>query len=179
MMISARPRTFIDTTMMSREGENDNGISEENTTKDKGKRRGKRSNALKQKEEKPEHYRLLGIMESKTKGAKQRQPSFLVPADMSSEVATPVSTRAMKLFEAIREHELHQVEEELASLTSTDKSQIDKLKLGGHGFALIHVAARYNFARIAKVLIQRGADPNIRTEDYKWTPLHLAARCVS
>lgn len=166
---------------MSRKGESDDGISEENTAKDKGKRRGKRSNPLKQKEEKPEHYRLLGIMESKPKGERQRQPSSLVPVDMieSSEVTTPVSTGAMKLFEAIREDQLHQVKEELASLTLTDKRQIDELKLGGHGFALIHVAARYNFARIVKVLIENGANPNIGTGDCRWTPLHLAARCVS
>ena len=66
------------------------------------------------------------------------------------------------------------VEDELASLT--DKSQIDKL--GGHGFALIHVAARYNFARIVSTLLDHGADINSGTRENRWTPLHLAARCV-
>lgn len=87
---------------------------------------------------------------------------------------TSVSPRALKIFEAIREDEMELVLEELGNLTETH--EIDKRDR--HGFALIHVAARYNLNRIVNTLLDFGADINIGTSQYRWTPLHLAARCV-
>ena len=108
------------------------------------------------------------------KAANQR-PSFVYdPALESSAVVTPISPRALKLFEAIREDEMELVEAELSTLT--DKCEIARLV--GDGFALIHVAARYNFSRSVTKLLDRGANINLGTGDYRWTPLHLAARCV-
>ncbi|XP_068755474.1 transient receptor potential cation channel subfamily A member 1-like [Montipora capricornis] len=103
-------------------------------------------------------------------------PSVGLPEE-SSEVVTSVSPHCLRLFEAVREDEMDLVKEELASLT--DKSQIDRLS--GHGFALIHVAARYNFGRIVDALLDQGAEINIGTREYRWTPLHLACRfnCLS
>ena len=100
-------------------------------------------------------------------------PSVGLPEE-SSEVVTSVSPHCLRLFEAVREDEMDLVKEELASLT--DKSQIDRLT--GHGFALIHVAARYNFGRIVDALLDQGAEINVGTREYRWTPLHLACRCV-
>ena len=115
----------------------------------------------------------------KTETARDTQPltSFLFEdrALESSEVALSISPHALKLFEAIREDEMDLVEEKLSSLT--DKRSIDETS-GPHGFALIHVAAKYNFGRIVNTLVDHGADINIRTSEDLWTPLHLAARCV-
>ena len=94
----------------------------------------------------------------------------------ASGIVTPVSAHTLKLFQAIREDELELVEEELASLRLADRQAIDRTNR--HGFALIHVAARYNIRRIVNILLQHGADVNIGTSEYRWTPLHLAARCV-
>lgn len=115
---------------------------------------------------------LVGIEPKSAKVTKAR-PSFGYNEE-TSEVAAPISPHALQLFEAIREDEMDLVEAELASLT--DKRQIDKL--GAHGFALIHVAARYNFGRIVNSLLDHGASVNVGTRDYNWTPLHLAARWV-
>lgn len=168
-------RLCHETATMSREGQNENGISEEETTKDKSKRRGTRYNPFKRlrRREKHEDQPLVEFIPKSFKGVKPQRPSFGF-GEESSEVATPISTHALKLFEAIREDEMDLVEDELASLT--DKRQIDKL--GGHGFALVHVAARYNFARIVATLLDHGADINSGTRENRWTPLHLAARCV-
>ena len=115
----------------------------------------------------------------KTETARDTQPltSFLFEdrALESSEVALSISPHALKLFEAIREDEMDLVEEKLSSLT--DKRSIDETS-GPRGFALIHVAAKYNFGRIVNTLVDHGADINIRTSKDLWTPLHLAARCV-
>lgn len=94
--------------------------------------------------------------------------------EVSDTGVTSVSPRALKIFEAIREEEVELVLEELSNLQDTH--EIDKKD--GHGFALIHVAARYNFNRIVHTLLDYGADINIGTSQFKWTPLHLAARCV-
>lgn len=115
---------------------------------------------------------LVGIEPKSAEIAKPR-PSFGY-SEETSEVAAPISPHVLHLFEAIREDEMDLVEAELASLT--DKRQIDKL--GAHGFALIHVAARYNFGRIVNSLLDHGANVNVGTRDYNWTPLHLAARWV-
>lgn len=92
--------------------------------------------------------------------------------EVSDTGVTSVSPRALKIFEAIREDEAALVLEELGNLQ--DAYEIDKKDR--HGFALIHVAARYNLNRIVHTLLDYGADINIGTSQYKWTPLHLAAR---
>jgi len=102
----------------------------------------------------------------------KRPPTFVYSQE-TSEVATPVSAHTLKVLEAIREDKLEFVEEELSNM---NKQDIDKTER--HGFALIHVAARYNLHRIVKSLLEHGADVNIGTSEYRWTPLHLAARCV-
>ena len=84
-----------------------------------------------------------------------------------------MSAHALKLLEAIREDKLEFVEEELGSMNKQDIDKTDR-----HGFALIHVAARYNLHRIVTTLLEHGADVNIGTSEYRWTPLHLAARYV-
>ena len=142
----------------------------------KPKQRGVGCSPFKRRDEKysTEKYELP-LVGFNPEAAKQRR-SFVYedPALESSEVVTPISPHALKLFEAIREDEMELVEAELSTLT--DKREIDKL--GGHGFALIHVAARYNFSRIVTTLLDHGANINVGTSDYQWTPLHLAARCV-
>ena len=99
-------------------------------------------------------------------------PSF-VYSEETSEVTTPLSVHALKLLEAIREDKLEFVEDELGSMNKQDIDKTDR-----YGFALIHVAARYNLHRILTTLLKHGADVNIGTSEYRWTPLHLAARYV-
>ncbi|KAJ7385762.1 Transient receptor putative cation channel sub A member 1 [Desmophyllum pertusum] len=89
----------------------------------------------------------------------------------TSDIATPLSPNTLKLFEAIREDEMEQVEEELANLT--DRNEMDRADR--HGFALIHVAARFNGLSTVGVLLQRGADPSAKGKKGS-TPLHFAAR---
>ena len=89
-----------------------------------------------------------------------------------SDVATPVSPHSLKLFAAIREEELELVEEELAN--RTENQTLDEL--GKEGFALIHVAARYNMTSAVNSLLDYGAKINISAKDSGWRPLHLAAR---
>ena len=84
-----------------------------------------------------------------------------------------MSAHTLRLLEAVREDKLEFVEEELGHL---NKQEIDKTN--EHGFALIHVAARYNLHRIVNTLLKHGADVDIGTSEYRWTPLRLAARCV-
>lgn len=100
--------------------------------------------------------------------------TFVYDDRETSEMATPVSPHTLKLFEAIREDEMELVEEELDNLT--DMQEIDRT--GRHGFALIHVAARYNLSRIVKILLEHGANINLGTKEYHLTPLHFAARYV-
>ena len=102
-----------------------------------------------------------------------KPPPTFVYAQEISEITTPVSAHTLKLLEAIREDNLGFVEEELSSMNKQDIDKTDR-----HGFALIHVAARYNLHRIVNSLLKHGADVNIGTSEYRWTPLHLAARCV-
>jgi len=102
-----------------------------------------------------------------------RPPPTFVYSQETSEIVTPVSTHTLKLLEAIREDKLEFVEEELSNMNKQDIDKTDR-----HGFALIHVAARYNLHRIVTSLLEHGADVNIGTSEYRWTPLHLAARCV-
>lgn len=104
-----------------------------------------------------------------------RPPATYVYEDReSSDIVTPVSPHTLKLFEAIREEEMELVEEELDNLV--DGQEIDRTDR--HGFALIHVAARYNFSRIVNILLDHGANINMGTVEYQWTPLHLATRWV-
>ena len=103
---------------------------------------------------------------------KPGSPTFVYSRE-TSDITTPVSAHTLRLLEAVREDKLEFVEEELGHL---NKQEIDKTDR--HGFALIHVAARYNLHRIVNALLKHGADVNIGTSEYRWTPLHLAARCV-
>ena len=159
-----------------RKGQSENGISEEDTAQSKAKRRGTKCNPFKRvrgdEKNADEKCEVPLVDFEPPEGAKSTNPRPSFGYEESSEVATPISPHALKLFEAIREDEMDLVEEELASLT--DKRAIDKR--GGHGFALIHVAARYNFGRIVNSLLDHGADINVGTSEYQWTPLHLAAR---
>lgn len=123
-----------------------------------------------EKDTEEKHAVPLVDFEPETKDAE----TFVYDDRDTSEMATSVSPHTLKLFEAIREDEMELVEEELDNLT--DMQEIDRT--GKHGFALIHVAARYNFSRIVKILLEHGADINIGTKEYHLTPLHLAARCV-
>ena len=123
-----------------------------------------------EKDAEEKHAVPLVDFEPETKDAE----TFVYDDRDTSEMVTPVSPHTLKLFEAIREDEMELVEEELDNLT--DMQEIDRT--GKHGFALIHVAARYNFSRIVKILLEHGADINIGTKEYHLTPLHLAARCV-
>ena len=102
-----------------------------------------------------------------------KPPPTFVYSQETSEITTPLSAHTLKLLEAIREDKLEFVEEELSSMK---KQEIDKTDR--HGFALIHVAARYNLHRIVTTLLEHGADVNIGTSEYRWTPLHLASRYV-
>ncbi len=104
---------------------------------------------------------------------KKRTSTFVYSEAETSDVSTPVSPELLKLLEAIGEDDLELVEEELDKL---DRQAIDKPDR--HGFALIHVAARYNLSGIVNTLLEHGADVNIGTSEYRWTPLHLAARFV-
>ena len=99
-------------------------------------------------------------------------PSFVYSQE-TSEITTPVSAHTLRLLEAIREENLEFVEEELSNIKMHGISKTDR-----HGFALIHVAARYNLHRIVNSLLEHGADVNIGTSEHRWTPLHLAARSV-
>ena len=105
--------------------------------------------------------------------ADREPPLTFVYCQETSEITAPVSTHTLKLLEAIREDKLDFVQEELGSM---NKEEIDKTDR--HGFALIHAAARYNLHRIVTTLLEHGADVNIGTSEYRWTPLHLAARYV-
>ena len=159
------------------DGKQEHSISEEgDMAQSKPKQRGVGCNPFKRRYEKDASEKcevpLVGFEPEPTK--QRRSFVYEDPALESSEVVTPISPHALKLFEAIREDEMELVEAELSTLT--DKREIDKL--GGHGFALIHVAARYNFSRIVTTLLDHGANINVGTSDYRWTPLHLAARCV-
>ena len=102
-----------------------------------------------------------------------KPPPTFVYSQETSEIPTPISAHTLKLLEAICENKLEFVEEELSNMNKQDINKTDK-----HGFALIHVAARYNLHRIVNSLLKHGADVNIGTSEYRWTPLHLAARCV-
>ena len=102
-----------------------------------------------------------------------KPPPTFVYSQETSEITTPVSAHTLKLLEAIREDNLEFVEEELSTMNKQDFDKTDR-----HGFALIHVAARYNLHRIVSSLFKHGADVNIGTSEYRWTALHLAARCV-
>ena len=102
-----------------------------------------------------------------------KPPPTFIHSQETSEITTPLSVHTLKLLEAIREDNLEFVEKELSSMNKQEIDKTDK-----HGFALIHVAARYNLHRIVTTLLEHGADVNIGTSEYRWTPLHLASRYV-
>jgi len=104
----------------------------------------------------------------------RKPPPTFVYFEETSEITTPVSAHTLKLLEAVREENLEFIEEELCNMKMHEISKTDR-----HGFALIHVAARYNLHRIVNSLIEHGADVNIGTSEHRWTPLHLAARYVN
>ena len=157
-------------------GKQEHGISEEgDMAKSKPKPRGVGCNPFKSRYEKDASEKCeVPLVGFEPKAANQRHSFVYHSALESSEVVTPISPPALKLFEAIREDEMDLVEAELSTLT--DKCEIDKIV--GQGFALIHVAARYNFSRSVTKLLGHGANINVGTSDYRWTPLHLAARYV-
>ena len=157
-------------------GKQEHSISEEgDMAQSKPKQRGVGCNPFKRRYEKDASEKCeVPLVGFQPKAANRRHSIVYDSALESSEVVTPISPHALKLFEAIREDEMELVEAELSTLT--DKCEIDKLV--GQGFALIHVAARYNFSRSVANLLDRGANINVGTSDYRWTPLHLAARCV-
>ena len=158
-----------------KKGQHFNGISEEDLAQGKAKRHGTSCNPFKLTKDKKDadEMRLETKVEFEPEIARDPKPRPSLGFE-ETEVPAPLSPHALKLFQAIREDEMDLVEEELASLT--DERKIDKL--GGHGFAPIHVAARYNFGRIVNSLLDHGADINVGTSEYQWTPLHLAARWV-
>ena len=162
--------------MKKAKGQYFNGISEEDLAQGKAKRQGTSCNPFKLRRDEKDADEIRGetLVEFQPATDWGTKPRPSLGFEETSEVPTPISPHALKLFQAIREDEMDLVEEELASLT--DKRKIDKL--GGHGFALIHVAARYNFGRIVNSLLDRGADINVGTSEYQWTPLHLASRWV-
>ena len=148
-------------------------MSDENKAQRKPKGRDTSWNPLRFKKDQGEagecELRALRIdFEPETK-----PPPTFVYSQETSEITSPVSAHTLKLLEAIREDKLEFVEEELGSRKKQEIDQTDR-----HGFALIHVAARYNLHRIVNALLKHGADVNIGTSEYRWTPLHLAARCV-
>ena len=100
-------------------------------------------------------------------------PPTFVYSQETSEIITPVSAPTLKLLEAIREDKLEFVEDELSCMNKQEIDNTDR-----YGFALIHVAARYNLHRIVTTLLEHGGDVNIVTSEYRLTPLHLAARYV-
>ena len=102
-----------------------------------------------------------------------KPPPTFAYSQEKSEIITPVSAHTLKLLEAIREDKLEFVEKELSNMNKQDIDKTDR-----HGLTLIHFAARYNLHRVVNSLLEHGADVNIGTSEYRWTPLHLAARCV-
>jgi len=144
-------------------------MSYEKTAHRKPKGRNSSWNRLRSKENQKEP----GENELRAFLVKTKPPPSFVYYQEASEITTPVSADALKLLEAIREDKLESVEEELKNMENEDINKTDR-----HGFALIHVAARYNLYRIVPSLLKHGADVDIGTSEYRWTPLHLAARCV-
>ena len=102
-----------------------------------------------------------------------KPPPTFVCCQETNEITTPVSAHTLKLLEAIHDDKLEFVEKEFSSMNKQEIDMTDR-----HGFALIHAAARYNLHRIVTTLLEHGADVNIGTSEYRWTPLHLAARYV-
>lgn len=149
-------------------GRQGDGMSDDDQAKGKVKRR---YNPFRHRADEKD----VPLVKIEPQGRKAKSPgSSFGCSEESSEVNDTMSPYSLKLFEAIREDEIDLVNEGLASLT--DKSQINRLS--GHGLALIHVAARYNFGRIVNILLDQGADINVGTRECEWTPLHLASRCV-
>jgi len=147
-------------------------MSEENTAQRKPRGRDSSSNPFRFKKDQKETGELQSLtprVDIKPE-TKPGSPTFVYSRE-TSDITTPVSVHTLRLLEAVREDKLEFVEEELGHL---NKQEIDKTDR--HGFALIHVAARYNLHRIVNALLKHRADVNIGTSEYRWTPLHLAAR---
>ena len=91
---------------------------------------------------------------------------------MASELASPTAFCSRKLFDAVREDELDMVIDELHKLK--DKNEINTP--GKRGTTLLHLAARYNLASIAAVLLEYGASIDFPSSIGGWTALHIASR---
>ena len=149
-------------------------MSEENTAQRKPRGRDSSLNPFRFKKDQEETGELQSLTPRVdfNPETKPGSPTFVYSRE-TSYITTPVSAHTLKLLEAVREDKLEFVEDELCHLNKQDIDKTDR-----HGFALIHVAARYNLHRIVNALLKHGADVNIGTSEYRWTPLHLAARFV-
>lgn len=109
-------------------------------------------------------------------GGEDRQKSFVNKERLNlemSELGRPIISRATGLFEAVRDGIVDLVNEQLGKLKKISKD-IDKLDQTG--LALLHQAARYERANVAKSLLDHGARIDVRSREDNLTPLHIAAR---
>lgn len=149
-------------------------MSDENKAQRKPKGRDTSWNPLRFKKDQGEASECeLRALRINFEPVETKPPPSFVYSQEASEIITSVSAHTLKLLEAIHEDKLEFVEQELSNM---NKQEIDKTDR--HGFALIHVAARYNLHRIVNALLKHRAEINIGTSEYRWTPLHLAARFV-
>lgn len=91
-----------------------------------------------------------------------------------SELGKPIISRATGLFEAVRDGVVDLVNEQLEK--KKNSKVIDKLDQSG--LALLHQAARYDRANVARSLLDHGAQIDVRTREDNLTPQHIAARLV-
>ena len=107
-------------------GKQEHSISEEgDIAQSKPKQRGVSCNPFKRRDEKDTSEKCEVPSVGFEPNAANQRPSFVYdPALESSEVVTPISPRALKLFEAIREDEMELVEAQPSTLI--DKCEIDK-----------------------------------------------------
>lgn len=91
-----------------------------------------------------------------------------------SELGKPIISRATGLFEAVRDGIVDLVNEQLGK--KENSKAIDKLDQSG--LALLHQAARYDRADVARSLLDHGARIDVRSREDNLTPLHIAARLV-
>ena len=58
----------------------------------------------------------------------------------------------------------------------SDKNNLKSINdLDEDGFSLLHMTARWNLAEMTQILIDHGAQPDLRMKDCS-TPLHITAR---
>jgi ankyrin repeat protein len=75
---------------------------------------------------------------------------------------------SVALLKAAATDDVDKVRSELARGMSPDSASKD-------GYTLLHLAARAGSMRVLRLLIERGANPNLTTGHGSFTPLHLAA----